>query len=319
MSPQSERHAGSQLFSPGKSKAAQHSLGRRRPVQRTLRSPESSRATHNLLLQNPHGCRPQSKEQAGASKKCQDVAVSGNDGANSRDGAHLKAVPKGPWPGSATFSSTVPPQAGTAGHQKDFCRAMPTPPPSPFATAINQLGAPDNMIGQRPGVSAADPAARPQSASFSSQMLQPGPTDDAPVSSLPLHVHASSPTQDLPTAHAGTSEDRLDDRVAASPEPAPPAESAWVAAAVATAGLVATAAWAQDAPLDGAGADKALQGGRPASAFAPVADLPAPMDWQASEQMEAPTAEELTYAGLSGADAQQVCCFGPHMPPKNQL
>lgn len=316
MSPQSGRHAGSPLLNPGKPKAAQHSLGNHRSAQRTLLGPEGSRAIHNLL-QNPHHGRPQSNGQAGAFGQCQ--AVSGNGGANNRDGAHPNAVPQGPRPGSATFSSTVLPQAGMAEHQKGFCKAVPTPPPSPFAAVVpNQPGAFEGMIGHRQGGSAADLAARPQSASFSSQMLQQGAIN-AP---LPLRVLASSPTQELPTAHAafpgaGTSEHQLDDSVAASPEPAPLAESAWAAAAPAAAGAAdaaATAALAQDALPGGASANKALQG-KPASAFAPVADLPAPMDWQASEQIEPAMAEEVTCARLTGADAQPVRCFGPHMPP----
>lgn len=322
MSPQNGRHAGSPMFSPGKPKAAQHSLvslDRHRPAQRALLNPESSRAIHDLLP-DPHHGRPQSNQQAGAFGQC--PAVSGNGEPHNRDGAHLKAVPWGPRPGSATFSSTVPPQAGIAAHQKGFCMAVPTPPPSPFAAVVpNQLSAPDSMIGQRQGGSAADIAARPQSASFSSQILRQGAMADAPISSLPLQVLASSPSQQLPTAHAassepGTSEHQLGDSIAASPEPAPLVESAWVAAAGAV-DAAASAARAQDGLPGGGSADKVPQG-RPASAFAPVADLPAPMDWQASEQMEPPMPEELTCAELTGADAQLVCCFGPHMPPKTK-
>ena len=139
-------------------------------------------------------------------------------------------------------------------------------------------------------------------------MLQQG-TVDAPAA--PADACLFTYTGLPPTAHAafpaaGTSEHRLDDTVAASPEPAPLAETTWVAATTATpaateavgaaeaaeaVGAAASAALAQDGLPGDVSADKALQG-RPASASAPVADLPAPKDWQASEQMEPAMAEQ---------------------------
>lgn len=323
MSPHSVRHADSQVLSPGKPKAVQRSLlspGRHRPAQRALLSPERSRAIRNLLPS--HGrVRPQSKEQAGAVGHRQDAAVSGHDKLHQGDQAHPNAMSRGPRPGSATFSSTVPLQAGAAEQQKGLCKAVLNFPRSPFAAVANLLGAPDGMIGQRQGANTADLAARPQSASFSNKMLQQGAMD-APVSRLALQQHASSPAQELPVANAAvpapatSAEDQLDDSLAASPTPALPAAAAvqTASAAASEGGAAASVALALHGVPTGGGIDDALQD-RPASAFAPVAGLPAPVDWQASKHMSSLVAEQRACAELTAADdTQLVCCFVPPMP-----
>ena len=315
MSPHSVRQGDSKVLSPCKPHAVRRSLlspGRHRPAQRALLSPERTRAIRNLLP-SPRHVRPQSKEQSGAVGHRQDGAVSGNDKPHHKDQVHPN-VSRGPRPGSATFSSTVPLQAGAAEQQQGLGKAVPTPPRSPFAAVANQLSASDGMTGQRQGGSAADLAARPQSASFSNAMLQQGAMD-APVNkSPPTQQPASSPAQQLPTANfavpaaAASAEDQLDDSLAASPTPTLPAAAAkavWTAVA-AEGDAAASVALALDDVPPGAGTDKALQD-RPASAFAPVAELPAPVDWQASKQMGSQIAEQLTCAELTGAHVQPVC------------
>ena len=314
MSPHSVRHGDSQVLSPRNPQAVQRSLlspGRHRPAQRALLSPERNRAIRNLLP-SPRQLRPQSKEQSGAIWHRQGAAVSGNDKRHHEDQAH-PTVSWGPRPGSATFSSTVPRQAGAAEQQQGPSTAVPSPPRSPFAAVAKQLGTSDGMTGQRQGGSAADLAARPQSASFSNEMLQQGAVN-APVSKLPLQQHASSPAQELPIATsdvpvaATSAQDLLDDSLAASPTPAPPAaaaEAGWTAAAP-EGGAAPSIALAQDDVPTDSDADKSFQD-RPASAFAPVAELPAPVDWQASQKMGSLIAEQLTCTELTDADTQPVC------------
>ena len=246
----------------------------------------------------------------------QDAAVCRDDKLHHRDQAHPNVL-RGPRPGSATFSNTLPLQAGAAEQQKGTCKAVPNPPRSPFAAVANQLSASDGMIGHRQGGSAADLPARPQSASFSNEMLQQGVLD-APVSKLLLQQHASLPAQQLPTAKpavsaaATSAEDQLDDRPAASPTPALPVLAAGMAVAPEGGAAASFARPLDDVPTE-SDADKPLED-RPASAFAPVAELPAPVHWQASKQMGSPMAEQLTCAELTDANMQPVCCFGPQMP-----
>ena len=315
MSPHSVRHADSQVLSPDKPKAVRRSLlspGRHRPAQRALLSPERSRAIRNLLP-SPGHFGPKYNKQSGAVRRRQDAAVCGDDKLHHREQAHPD-VSWGPRPGSATFSNTLPLQAGAAEQQKGTCKAVPNPPRSPFAAVANQLSASDGIIGHKQGGSAADLPARPQSASFSNEMLQQG-VPDAPVSKLLLQQHASLPEQQLPNAKsavpaaATSAEDQLDDRPAASPSPA---LSAGMAVAP-EGGATASFARALDDVPTGSGADKPLED-RPASAFAPVAELPAPVDWRASKQMGSPMAEQLTCAELTDANTQPVCCFAPQMP-----
>ena len=107
-------------------------------------------------------------------------------------------------------------------------------------------------------------------------------------------------------AAATSAEGQLDNSLAAFPTPAPPAAAAEaVGTAVAPCGAAASVPLALGDVATGADADNALQG-RPASAFAHVAELPAPVDWQASKQMGLVIAEQLTCAELTGADTQPV-------------
>ena len=312
MSPHRAGHAGSPMVSPNQPVAVQRSLlspARHRPAQRALLSPERTRAIRNVLLSPRHVRHQCNEQQASAPVHNEAAAVSKLHHGRQ---AQSNAVSWGPRPASATFSSTMPPHNGTAEKQRALSKAVPAPPRSPFASLANQVSASDSMTDQEHPGSAADLAAWPQSASFSNEMLQQD-VMDAPVSRLLLQQHASSAAQGLHAAkgfsEAATSEDQLEDSPAASPTAAPPATAAEGALSAEVPQAVADSVPLPQADLStGATATEALLD-RPTSAFAAVADLPAPMAWQASKQADPPLEGQPTCAELR--DTQQVGCCAP--------
>ena len=353
MSPQHARCAGSSMLSPGKHKSAQRSLlrltqqqpiqadmlspgrhkpaqpsllspdqhrrpqdgsssqGRHRPVQRSLLSPERKRAVRNL--RSPCHAKAQADNQACAAESSHAVTGvtqhSGFDNDKLEIGQQVQpaAAPWGPRPGSATFSSTLPIKPAGANQQQ-------APSPSPFAFVAQQQHGSDTMLDQeQSGSHASGLCARPQSASFSNEMLQQHATDK-PVSKLMLEQH-SMPEQTSPAAAASsgaaTAQDKLDSPPA-SPSAAQPASLtaphlAAAAEAASTAfnaeAVAEPAALAEDILLSGTGAaDRRLN-----SAFAHVADLDLLGDWQSVRRAEAPEAEQPYCVDKNGVDPRVLC------------
>lgn len=184
----------------------------------------------------------------------------------------------GPRPGSATFSSTVACQASTS-HQggvtahpdAGLANAL-CPPACPFASLAHQPHASDARLQQQQHDVPADFGPRPQSASFSSALPHAKPQQhavapavvEAPVSALLQEPRLSSEPAALSLADG-----------AALPPPA-----LFIIDQTDQYGLAAAAT----VPADACNAGPSP--GRPASAFAPVADQAPPADWQAATQVE---------------------------------
>lgn len=302
------KQPGSGMVTPDKPKAVQRSLLRNKPAQQRVLSPERARAMNNLL--SSRHTRLESHEAAGVAEYSQAGTVSGCDRLSHAQQAQPSAPAFGHRPGSA--SSTVVAHSGSVEQQTGPFQGRPAPPCSPFASVANHLDASDALIAHEQGGHPAGVPTWPQSRSSSKEMLHQGDVN-APGSSRPLlQQHASSPTAPgLPTAdalpEAAVAHDQLDESRAGFPIVDPPA---------AAGGSAASDALAQAGLPTGASADEALQD-RPASAFAPVADLPAPMDWQVSKQHEPLEVEQAKCAELPENHQQVGCAVHLTMPGRD--
>lgn len=290
-SPTGARHAGSGMVTPDKPKAVQRSLLRHKPASRVL-SPEGARAMCNVLSSR-HIC-PESNQQACAAGHSPVAAVVGSDKLGSAHQAQPVACSWRPRPGSATFSTGIP-QIGSTEQQTGLSHARPAPLRSPFASVANQLSASKTAKGHGQAGSLAELAACPQSASFSNKMLHVGSRslDQQPASSPTASGLHSVDT----LSEAAAPQDQLHGSLAGFPAAGPLTGAAPPDALLAQADLQPTGAIAEGGPQD-----------RPTSAFAPIADLPAPMAWQATNHDDPPMAEQPTCAEVTGNDQQVGCC-----------
>lgn len=324
------------MLSPGRHRPAQRSLlspdqhrqgkddspspGRHTPVQRSLLSPARKRVVRNLRSPRHANTRADQACVAEPSLAVNGVLQHGNALSDRLRVGHQKqpaAAPWGPRPGSATLSSTLPVKPATATQQQAPSQPMQAPARSPFASVAQQ---PHNshmaLDEEQSGSRAAGLGTRPQSASFSNEMLHQV-ARDKPVSELLLEQH-SMPAQTFPAAAASSEAAMAEAELGTPPSAAQPAsltDPRPAAEAVSTAGAAEAAVEVAAVAQDDAFSVEAAEG-RPSSAFAHVAELDPPGDWQAGRQAEMPRAEQPSCADLNGVDQQvRLLCRLARMAP----